>query len=204
MKFLSRLLLLLLLTAGAIWGWEKVKSTDFYRLNLTDEPVMETSHNVVLQEITSMGRLELVRYNFRDVVEQELIRDILPNSKALLVIQGEAIGCLDLTKMTVADVAESADSLIVRLPEPELCMARVNHEKSRVYNTEFALNDEALLIDQAFKKAEGQVRQSALEMGILDQTRQNAEKILRPVLEKVSGKKVLLRYRPQADIAPAR
>ena len=151
-----------------------------------------------------MGKLELVRYNFRDVVEQELVRDYLPNSKALLVVQGEAIGCLDLTKMTVADVAESADSLMVRLPEPELCLARVDHEKSKVYNTEFALNDEALLIDQAFKKAEGQVRQSALDMGILEQTRQNAEKMLRPVLEKVSGKKVLLRYRMQASIAPAR
>ena len=196
--------MLVLLVVAAIWGWEKAKASEFYRINFTEEPVINTNHNVVLQEITSMGKLELVRYNFRDVVEQELVRDYLPNSKALLVVQGEAIGCLDLTKMTVADVAESADSLMVRLPEPELCLARVDHEKSKVYNTEFALNDEALLIDQAFKKAEGQVRQSALDMGILEQTRQNAEKMLRPVLEKVAGKKVLLRYRMQASIAPAR
>ncbi|WP_255158001.1 DUF4230 domain-containing protein [Siphonobacter sp. BAB-5385] len=102
--------------------------------------------------------------------------------------------------MTVTDLGEMGDTLIVRLPDPEICLARVDHSKSKVYNTEFAFNDEALLIDQAFKKAEEQVQTSAIQQGILEQTKLNATKILRPMLEKVSGKKVLLRYRMKGQI----
>ncbi|MBO9639039.1 MAG: DUF4230 domain-containing protein [Siphonobacter aquaeclarae] len=198
MRFLIRLLLLVLVVAGIIWGWEEVKSKKW--LSFGDTPEISSNHSLVLKEITSLGKLELVRYNFRDVVDQQITRQYLPDAKALLIIQGEAVGCLDLTHMTVADLGESRDSLIIRLPDPEICVARVDHSKSKVYNTEFAFTDEALLIEEAFKKAETQVAQSAIDMGILDQTKQNAEKILRPMLEKVSGKKVLLRYRMKGMI----
>ncbi|PMD94343.1 hypothetical protein BWI97_16675 [Siphonobacter sp. BAB-5405] len=198
MRFLIRILFLVLLLAAAIYGWEKLKSQKFFLQRA--EPEVISNHNIVLREITSLGKLELVKYNFRDVVDQQITRQFLPDAKALLIIQGEAVGCLDLTKMTVTDLGEMGDTLIVRLPDPEICLARVDHSKSKVYNTEFAFNDEALLIDQAFKKAEEQVQTSAIQQGILEQTKLNATKILRPMLEKVSGKKVLLRYRMKGQI----
>ena len=46
----------------------------------------------------------------------------------------------------------------------------------------------------ADKQAEEQIRQSALSSGILEQTRQNADLILRPILEKVAGKPIKFRY----------
>ncbi|MDR6196843.1 DUF4230 domain-containing protein [Siphonobacter sp. SORGH_AS_0500] len=198
MRLLLRLLFLVLLVVGIIYGWEQIKARKFFDPSGRSEVV--TNHNVVLQQITSLGKLELVKYNFRDVVDQKITRQFLPDGKALLIIQGEAIGCLDLTKMTVADIGEMRDTLIVRLPEPEICVAKIDHSKSKVYNTEYAFTDEALLIDEAFKKAEEQVSQSAINQGILEQTRENASKILRPMLEKVSGKKVLLRYRMKGQI----
>ncbi|MDQ1086581.1 DUF4230 domain-containing protein [Siphonobacter sp. SORGH_AS_1065] len=198
MRLLLRLLFLVLLVAGIIYGWEQIKARKFFDPSGRSEVV--TNHNVVLQQITSLGKLELVKYSFRDVVDQKIIRQFLPDGKALLIIQGEAIGCLDLTKMTVTDIGEMRDTLIVRLPEPEICVAKIDHSKSKVYNTEYAFTDEALLIDEAFKKAEEQVSQSAINQGILEQTRENASKILRPMLEKVSGKKVLLRYRMKGQI----
>lgn len=198
MRFLIRLLILLALVAGIIYGWEQIKARKFF--DPAGNAELSTNHNVVLQQITSLGKLELVKYHFRDVVDQKITRQFLPDGKALLIIQGEAIGCLDLTRMNVTDIGEIRDTLIVRLPEPELCVSRIDHSKSRVYNTEYAFTDEALLIDQAFKKAEEQVSQSAINEGILEQTRQNANKILKPMLEKVSGKKVLLRYRMKGQI----
>ncbi len=202
MRLLVKLLFLLLLIAGIIYGWEQIKARKFFDPLGRSEIV--TSHNVVLEQITSMGKLELVKYNFRDVVDQKITRQFLPDGKALLIIQGEAVGCLDLTQMKVTDIGEMRDTLIIRLPEPEICVAKIDHSKSRVYNTEYAFTDEALLIDQAFKKAEEQVSQSAIQAGILEQTRENANKILRPMLEKVSGKKVLLRYRLKGQIEDPR
>jgi len=155
-----------------------------------------TDHTVVLQEITAMGKLELVKFNFKDIVEHEVVKEWLPNSRAVLIVSGEAIGCIDLTKVQLTDiVANQTDTLLIYLPEPELCVNKINHEQSKVYNVEYAMFEEGKLISEAYAKAEKQIGTSALQMGILDQTRENAEKMLKPLLEKVSGKKVLLRYR---------
>jgi hypothetical protein len=157
--------------------------------------VVETRHHTVLEEITAIGKLELVRYNFKDVVEHQEVKQWLPDPKAVLIVSGEAIGCIDLAQVQATDVVEGTDTVIVYLPKAELCVYKINHEQSRVYDVQYALMDEARLINDAFSAAEKRVKQSALEMGILEQTQANAEKILRPLLERVSGKKVLLRYR---------
>jgi hypothetical protein len=199
-RFVVRLAVLLLLMAGAIWGWERLKGTGFFRSG-----EVRTSHHVVLQEMTAMGKLELVRYRFRDIVEHEIVKPLLPNAKALVIVEGEAVGCVDLTRLRVTDLADyGQDSLIVHLPAPELCYARIDHTKSKVYNTEYAFLDEAQLIDEAYRRAETKIERTAIEAGLLDQTRINAEKILKPTLEKVAGKTVLLRYRPQGTIGVPR
>ncbi|MBB6001656.1 DUF4230 domain-containing protein [Arcicella rosea] len=187
---LLRLIPLILLILLAVWAWEKFKSFK----NPFGDAEPEVSHSVLLQKITSMGKLELVKYNFRDVVESRIKKDFLPDAKVLLIVTGEATGCLDLTKIRVADITEQDSILVVHLPEPEICNFKIDHSKSKVYNTEYAFMDEAKLVDEAFKKAEVQVAQSAREMGILEQTKKSAEQILKPFLETVSRKKVVLKY----------
>ena len=190
LRKIIRLIPLLLIIAVAIFVWEKVKGFK----NPFAGGEIEVSHNVLLQQITSMGKLELVKYNFRDVVESKIKKDLLPDAKVLLIVSGEATGCLDLTKIRVADIEEGSDTLVVHLPEPEICNYKIDHSKSRVYNTEYAFLDEAQLVDKAFQKAESEVVQNAQSMGILEQTKKSAEQILKPFLENVSKKKVVLRY----------
>jgi hypothetical protein len=189
LKTIIRLLLLFLLIAGGIWLWEQYK---FLKNDNTETP--EVSHNILLQEITSMGKIELVKYNFRDVVESKIKKNFLPDAKVLLIVTGEATGCIDLTKIKVADLQELKDTVVVHLPEPEICNYKIDHSKSKVYDTQFAFMDEAKLVDEAFQKAEVQVQQSAQSMGILEQTKESAEQMLKPFIEKVSGKKVVLKY----------
>lgn len=195
-RFFVRLILLILFAAAVVWGWEKFRASDWLRGGET-----ETNHNVVLEKMVTLGKLELVRYQFRDIVEHEIVKPLLPNSRALLIVRGEAVGCLDLTKIGPTDIASlGADTLIVHLPEPELCDFKIDHSRSKVYNTEYAFLEESSLVDEAYRKAEIQVRESALQGGILEQTRANAEKVLTPLLESVSGRKVLLRYRMKAEL----
>jgi hypothetical protein len=178
-----------------IFLWEKFKN--FSPFAIKD---IQTSHNLVLKEMAVLGKLELSNFSFRDVVEQELVRDYLPNPKAILIVQGEAIGCLDLTKIKPADIATKDDTLIVHLPEPELCSYRIDHSKSRIYDTEYAFMNEQALINEAYTSAEAKIKQSALDMGILDQTKKNAELVLKPLLESISGKKVLLLFEMKATL----
>ena len=151
-----------------------------------------------------MGKLELVKFSFKDVVEHEVVKQWLPDAKAVLIVSGEAIGCIDLTKIKATDIVEDTDTVIVYLPDPELCVYKINHDQSKVYDVQYAFMDEAQLVNDAFVAAEKQISKSALKMGILNQTQENAQKMLTPFLEKVSGKKVLLRYRLKADLKELR
>jgi hypothetical protein len=198
-RLVFRFTLVGLFVYAVYFFWQKFEA-------LTEEkpPVVITTHSTVLQEITAMGKLELVKYTFKDVVEHEVVKEWMPDAKAVLIVSGEAIGCIDLTKIKANDIVEDADTVIVYLPDPELCVYKINHDQSKVYDVQYAFMDEAKLVNDAFVAAEKQISKSALKMGILNQTQENAQKMLTPFLEKVSGKKVLLRYRLKADLKELR
>lgn len=173
----------------SIFVWEKVKTWNFFK---ADE--IKTTHNIVLKEITSLGKMELVKYSFRDVVEQEIVRDFLPDPKAILIVQGEAVGCIDLSKVTEKNIVSKGDTLILDLPNPEVCYHKIDHSKSKIYKTDYAFMNEAVLLDEAYRKAEEQILQSALNSDILEQTKKNADLILKPLIENISAKKVVIKY----------
>lgn len=191
LRFAFRLLLLLLIILGLLTTWEQFRGWRGFTWLTKDT---QTTQSIVLKEVTALGKLELVKYRFKDIVEHQQIRAVLPNARTVLIVEGEATGCIDLTKLTAADVSPNADTVVVRLPQPELCGWKINHERSRVYDTEYGFLDESKLVNEAYQQAEKQIRQSALNSGILEQTKRNADQMLRPVLEKVSGKKVILTY----------
>ena len=203
LSWVVRLLVLILLLAGLQSIWNNFRAGNWVPDWMSGGKT-ETTHALVLQEITAMGKLELVKYNFKDVVEQQITKMWLPNAKAILIVQGEAIGCIDLTKVEIADITSEAETVVVNMPEPELCVFKIDHSKSRVYNTEYAFNEEAKLVQEAYKQAEKQIQRSALDMGILEQTQINARKVLTPVLEKASGKKVVLKFPLNAKIEKLR
>ncbi|MBC8109809.1 MAG: DUF4230 domain-containing protein [Verrucomicrobia bacterium] len=202
LKLGIRLALLIIAIVLLLFIWFKF-------LKPADKPVEpEITHQTVLQEITAMGKLELVKFTFKDVVEYkkgatgyQTINQFLPDAKAVLIVVGEAIGCIDLTKIQTDDVIEQGDTVIVYLPEPELCVFKINHQQSKLYdlNNGYFI-EKGKMIDEAYKVAEKQVQKSALEMGILTQTNENARKILGPTLEKISGKKVLLHQRLKGNL----
>jgi hypothetical protein len=116
-----------------------------------------------------------------------------------LISIGEATGCLDLTKIKNTDVLIEGDTIYINLPKAELCYYKLNLEKSRIYSLESnPLIDEKEFIQNAYKSAEVEIKKSALNSGILQQTEINAEKVLRPILEKISGKKVIITQRPNS------
>ncbi|WP_394990254.1 DUF4230 domain-containing protein [Emticicia sp.] len=190
-----KILFIFITVVGSIFIWEKLKNFSFFSVK-----EIKTTHNMVLKEMTLLGKLELANFTFRDIVEQELVRDYLPNPKVILIVQGEAIGCIDLTKVKAEDVSSKDDTLIVHLPDPELCSYKIDHSKSKIYDTEYAFMNEQSLMNEAYTRAEDKIKQSAIEMGILEQTKKNANLILKPLLENISGKKVVLQYRMKATL----
>lgn len=154
------------------------------------------NHQVVLEKITTIGKLELVHYKFKDIVELEVKRthplDLRSNPKVVLIVSGEAVGCIDLTKIQSESINIKGDSLFIKLPEPELCYYKIDHQNSKVYDLQTApFDDEKVLINAAYKSAEKQLKQAALDANILQQAHWNAEKVLKPLLENTTQKKVI-------------
>lgn len=194
-RLVRRLLPLLFLLTLGWFLWRKIGPalTDLNQLNT--EPKVTITHNTVLTQVEALGKLELVRYKFKDIVEYRRASRylLLPDAKVALVVGGEAVGCLDLRKIRPQDVVFDGDSIIrITLPAPELCSFQVRHDQSHVFSTENGFFQDADLVDQGYKYAEAQVRNAALQSGILAQTQRNAEQILVPMLRTLTGRRVIV------------
>jgi len=206
-RLLSRLLPLLLLVALGVFLWQEIGPT-LASLNplAPREPQVTVTHNTVLTQVEALGKLELVRYRFKDVVEYKRSAKypFLPDAKAALIVGGEAVGCLDLHKIRPQDVTFEGDSVVkIILPDPELCAFQVDHSQSRVFSTENSFFQDASLVDDAYRYAEAQVRRSALQSGILAETQRNAQQLLVPMLHTLTGRRVIIGQRLVAP-QPAR
>jgi hypothetical protein len=166
------------------------------------EPQTEINHHTMLKSIEAIGKVELVKYNFKEITELAeknekylWIFDV-PDSRAVLISHGEATGCIDLTKIKLEDIQFNNDAVTIKLPLPELCYYKLDLNSTKIYSLQKAryFSDEKELIEKAYKSAEEQIKNAALNSGILDQTKNNAEVLLKPILEKIAGKKVYFTY----------
>lgn len=162
-----------------------------------EAPPPEVNFATVIEKVEAMGKMQLVRYQISDAVEyiKPSGSRLIPDAKAMLIVVGEAIGCVDLSKVKEGDLVKTDSTLTLQLPAPELCVFKVDHKKSRVYDTKFTrITGQTTIIDEAFKKAESQIEKTALDNGILDETKKNAQLILKPMLEQMTGKKVTITF----------
>lgn len=188
-KIIKNVIGLLLVGVIAILSWELLISKLSNPFKIKS---VETSHSIILKEVKTMGNLELAAYYFNDIVEQKLPRDFLPDPKALLIVYGSASGCIDLTKITNSDVYTLGDTTFVKLPKPYICHFKIDHSKSKIYDSDYAFMNEELLFGEAFKSAEKKLLQTAQNSNLLKTAEENASKILVPLLEKTSKKTVVV------------
>ena len=185
--------------------------------------IIDTS--VILKEVENLGKLELVKYNFKEVFEYKRLSDgkvignsILnthnynPDLSVILIASGEAVGCIDLTKLKVSDINLKRDSVIIHLPPPELCYHKLDLENTKIYSfskeswwsrlfsDEVEKND---ILQMAYQKAEARLREAAIESGIYQSTNENVMIMLKPLLEQLTGKNVSLSTSlPSKELAP--
>ncbi|WP_240663417.1 DUF4230 domain-containing protein [Mucilaginibacter limnophilus] len=157
----------------------------------------EVSQVVLVQKITSMGKLELVKYAVKDIVEKKEVHTILPDERVLFLAVGEVTACIDLTKVKEQDIIQSKDSVTVTLPQPEICYAKLDHQQSKVYDITGAWfpSNARDMVEEVYKIAEKKILDGSKEMHITDKARENAQLIFKPLLESISGKTVILKFR---------
>ncbi|MGB3465618.1 MAG: DUF4230 domain-containing protein [Cyclobacteriaceae bacterium] len=198
-KNLIRRLPWILLLVSVMWF--------FILRDTTEEQPTEITSSTILTEIESLGKLELIRYNFQEVTEIKnankifsVLEYIFPENRAVLISRGEAVGCIDLLKLAEEDIAVEGDTVYIRLPPPELCYFKVDLENSRVYDIQTAgmsADQRSRFTETLFKTAEAQIKSSALRSGILENTETNAKLMLETLFEKLTQKKIIFTQKPE-------
>lgn len=183
--------LITLLIAGITLG---ILVTYFFLKPEDKEEKIEISHSVIVEKIESLGNLEVVKYNLQDVVEYKKVRQWLPNAKAALMIAGEVIACVDLTKVEAEDIYTQGDSIRIVLPTPEVCHVKIDHSRSKVYNMEYGLWESEKIMDDAYKQAERHLYTEALKLNIGEESRNNTIKLLTPLLGAMGFNKVYITF----------
>jgi hypothetical protein len=148
----------------------------------------DASVPVVVEHIQSLNRLETVVYSLDTVVENSHSSPILPDAlagdKILLVVHGQAIAGIDLSKLKPEDVridppgpdGQSSRSIHINLPPSEIFVTSLDNAKTRVYarDTGILVPADANLESDTRAKAQQQLQAAALSDGILDVARKNA------------------------------
>ncbi|MBX9852051.1 MAG: DUF4230 domain-containing protein [Cytophagaceae bacterium] len=159
------------------------------------EEIQVVNHHMVIEKIEAIGKLEVVKFYIKDIVEHSTQVEWWPDPKVVLIVNGEATGCIDLTKLDSSNVSIGADFISLNLPAPEICYFKINHEQSKIYNVDSKLLSEAPYIEKAYKAAEIQIKEAALKMNIIEQAKTNARNLLKPMLENFTGKKVNIEFK---------
>ena len=180
MKFLKTILFI---GVVVVIGW-------FLLVRYGNRPTSESKHQLLIERIEAMGKLELVKYRFSDVLEHKNVSAYLPDASVLLIVKADAVGCVDLTKLSPHNIEVIGDSVSIQLPTPEICYVKIDHEASKVYDTKMTFFREATLVDEAFKSAEKEVYKEVRNSDILRQTKENAVHVFKPLLEGLGFSKV--------------
>ena len=143
-----------------------------------------TSVPFVVNKIQTLNRLETVVYSLDSVVEGDrsspVFPDVLVGDRILLVVHGQSIAGIDLSKLKPEDVRiDKGDprSIHVNLPASEVFLTTLDNQHTRVYSrsTGLLVPADANLESETRAKAQVQLQDAALKDGILDSARKNAQ-----------------------------
>lgn len=191
-KTSATIVVLLLIAVLLISGW-----FIYYKFDL-GSPKVKVAEDVMIERITDMGKLELVKYSMKDVIERKELRYFFPDQRVLFIAVGEVAGCIDLRKVQQNDIIRhKVDSITIYLPEPEICYVRLDHKRSKVYDISGAWlpGDTQNLVEGIYKLAEQRLLKNAEEMNVLGKTKENANIIFKPMIENITGAKVNIAFK---------
>ncbi len=161
--------------------------------------IINVSQPTVIASIQHLSRLESVVYTMDKIVEgdrsSDFLPDILSGDKLLLVVHGQAVAGLDLSRLNASDVDIEGRSITVTLPPAELLSVSLDSAHTRVVSrtTGLLVPADPNLESEVREKAEAELRQSALDSNILNTASANARTTLTTLLRSFGFQQVNFR-----------
>ena len=176
------------LAAGVVWLL-------FFRSGLR----IDLSRPAVVQRIQRLQRLETVVYSMEKIVTGEQVNAYLPRMLAgeriLLIVHGEVTAGIDLGRLDDSKIAINGRNIEIELPPAEVFSTRLDNEQTRVYSRETGLFTvpDPNLESEVRRAAERQIRQAAMDGGILKTAAENSRATLSGLLGGLGFENVVIR-----------
>ena len=139
------------------------------------------SQDTIVLQVQKLSQLVTVRYRIQRVVAMTESKQPVGEESILLMVEGEVQGGIDLHNVTSADVvADETGALTITLPQPTILNLSIDEKKTKVWDRHVTwwtpwIAPDPDLEHKARLKALDDIREAAIEMGVLDQARANAQ-----------------------------
>ena len=150
----------------------------------------------VVRQIQKLQRLETVSFTMDKIISGEHDSPYLPkflvSDRLLLIVHGEVIGGVDLSRLQPADVVVQGQSLSLRLPQAQILVTRLDNAQTRVYSRDTGLfsSPDPNLESEVRQEAERQLQEAAMQGDILKTADGNARSTISSLLQGLGFKKV--------------
>jgi Protein of unknown function (DUF4230) len=177
------------LTAVGACIWQHFSQSSTLSPNL-DAPA-------ILHEVRGLSQLTSVKYTMQKVVGLEEEKHPFGSEKILLFVQADVLAGIDLSHLTNDDVRNLPRGKVkIALPNAAIEDIVIDDKASKVWDRSLTWwtpwapysND---LERQARLKAREEIEKAAIEGGILNQARQNAETVVRRFLDAIGIKQIV-------------
>ena len=177
------------LVAAAIWLATGIGLFRLFNGSHDGRIIIQADQPTVVRQIQQLQRLETVRYTMDKIITGEHQNAYLPKflagDRLLLIVHGEVLGGVDLTKLKSGDVSVHGRNVAVHLPSSEILVVRIDNSKTRVYSRDTGLfsSPDPNLESEVREEAERQLQLAAQQDGILKSAEQNAREALTVILK---------------------
>lgn len=149
----------------------------------------------IVREVRSLSRLETSVYTVEKIITAESQQGplaFLLGDRLILVAHGQVIAGVDLEKIEENNITVEADgSVDVVLPEAEIFVTALDNEQSYIFHRDTGVMGMKVDLEtEARRVAEEEIRNAALEDGILDMAQKNAETYIRHLILTLGFKEV--------------
>ncbi|SEC39140.1 DUF4230 domain-containing protein [Terriglobus roseus] len=190
-------------TAGAVWLLRQA-GTDgaagrIAGFLMSGRESFNTSAPDVVNQIQRLNRLETVSYSVDTVVEGKRTNAVLPDllfgDRLLLVVHGQVVAGVDLSKLKPESVQVSGRSVTIELPASQIFTTKIDSTKTKVFarTTGLLVQADPNLESDTRSTAETQILQAATADGILDTARSNARGSMESLLRGLGFETVTVR-----------
>jgi hypothetical protein len=159
-------------------------------------PLQTLDQPAMVRQIQSLSELVSVKYTVQKVVGLEEKKSPVGAEKILLIVQAEVLAGVDLAALTPSGIRIVGDRNIrIALPPPRILHILIDDNQTKVWDRQITwwtpwVSPNPDLERQARLAASKSVEQAALDMGILDQARRNAETVIRNLLQTLGAQSV--------------